>query len=291
MKLTIVIVNWNTGKLLKECLASLAALPEKDKIAEVIVVDNSSSDDSCQQAKAVEIGIPMTFMQLPKNIGYAAANNMALRARRDKASHVLLLNPDTQVRPGALTAGLDELERDGTHGVVGLKLVNPDGSPQPSVRSLPRLPVFLFIFLKMHRLRQQLMEPVFDYEKRAEVGQVMGAAFFINRALLEKIGLLDEKFWIWFEEVDYCKRARDAGYKVIYTPAGVVMHHGGTSFGQLVGLKKSLPLLRSAQWYVRKHIGFFPYLACALLWPVALLLSVPASLLHLVEKARNKSRL
>lgn len=290
-KLTVIIVNWNTGKLLKECLLSLAALPEKDCMAEVIIVDNNSRDTSVTQAREVQVGVPTTFIHLPQNTGFAAANNMAIRQRRDPTSHVLLLNPDTVVKPGALMAGLEELDRHATTGVVGVRLINPDGSTQASVRSLPTLPVFLFIFLKLHRLRQQLMEPAFDYEKRSEVGQVMGAAFFIHRMLLEKIGLLDEKFWIWFEEVDFCRRAHEAGYRVIYTPTGSVMHYRGSSFHQLVGLRKSLPLLRSALWYVHKHMGFLAWLLCLVLWPVAVVLSIPASVMHAVERVQNTSRL
>src|SRR3989344_3915538 len=190
MKITIIIVNWNTGKLLTQCLESLAVLPEKDLISEVTIVDNYSSDDSYIQAKRIDIGVPTSFVRLPKNVGFAAANNIAIRQRRDKGSHVLLLNPDTQVKAGAIAAGLHELEHTERAGVVGIKLINIDGTIQQSVRRLPTLPVFLFFFLKLHRLFpdsslwHKYMQHAFEYEKKASVEQVMGAAFFINQKLL-----------------------------------------------------------------------------------------------------------
>lgn len=291
MTITVVIVNWNTGRLLAACLEAIAKLPEKKVISEVIVVDNFSADDSYIFAKRVDVGRPTTFVRLPENVGYAAANNLAIRRRRDEDSHILLLNPDTQVRPGSIMAACTEFEQHQQVGVVGVKLLNADHSLQPSVRQLPTFSVFISIFLKMHRLRQHLMEPAFDYSKRAVVEQVMGAGFFIRNEVIQAIGLLDERFWIWFEEVDFCKRVQDAGYQVVYTPAGEIMHHGASSFSQLVGLQKSLPLLRSALWYVRKHLGIAPFLVCLALWPLAVLFSIPASVLHQFQRQGKRPRL
>lgn len=297
MKITIIIVNWNTGKLLTQCLESLAALPEKELIAEVAVIDNFSSDDSYIRAKRVDIGVPTSFVRLPKNVGFAAANNLAIRQRRDKSSHVLLLNPDTQVIAGAIAAGLHELEHTKLAGIVGVKLISIDGTIQHSVRRLPTLPVFLFFFLKLHRLFADseiwhtYMQHTFEYEKRAFVEQVMGAVFFIKQELLAQIGMLDEKFWIWFEEVDFCKRALSAGWHVIYTPAGSVMHYGGSSFNQLVGLQKTLPFLASSLRYAYKYFSLPAYVLLLILWPVAVLISLPTSFIHARVRDANESRL
>ena len=297
MKITIIIVNWNTGKLLTQCLESLAVLPEKGLISEVTIVDNYSSDDSYIQAKRIDIGVPTSFVRLPKNVGFAAANNIAIRQRRDKGSHVLLLNPDTQVKAGAIAAGLHELEHTERAGVVGIKLINIDGTIQQSVRRLPTLPVFLFFFLKLHRLFpdsslwHKYMQHAFEYEKKASVEQVMGAAFFINQKLLGQIGLLDEKFWIWFEEVDFCKRTLAAGWQVMYTPAGSVMHYGGSSFNQLVGLQKTVPFLTSSLHYAHKHFPLPAYVCLLILWPIAVLISLPTSFIHARLRYINQDRL
>lgn len=297
MNVTIVIVNWNTGKLLSLCLQSIKELPEKDLIAEVVVVDNKSHDDSVMRAKRVEMHRPTTFITLPQNLGFAAANNMGIRGRRTKESHVLLLNPDTQLRPQAISAALHELEKESATGIVGVTLLNPDGSIQPSVRTFPLFLTFVFYFLKLHillptsEIMTRYLLPDFDYTKRQRVDQVMGAFFLIRHELLEEIGLLDEKFWVWFEEVDFCRRAHDAGWNVIYTPAASVMHYGGASFHQLVGLRKTLPFLHSALIYTRKHLGLLAYALLLLLWPVALVLSLPASLKHTVMRRDTMKRL
>lgn len=293
MNVTIIIVNWNTGRLLRECLQSIAVLPEKEMIAEVMVVDNASVDDSFAQAKSVEIGVPTTMMGLHKNIGFAAANNMAIRQRRGKQSHILLLNPDTRVKGGAIAAGLKELADHPTTGVVGLHLRNPDGTTQPSVRRLPTIGPFIFLFLKLRRLFPhasvwcRYMYAGFDYSQRQAVEQVMGAVFFIRRDLLEKVGLLDEKFWVWFEEVDFCQRAKQAGWDVIYTPAGEVVHHQAASFSQWVGLKRTVPFLQSGLRYARKHLSLLSWLVLLLMWPLAVIVAVPATLWHSME-ARNQ---
>ncbi len=297
MKVSVIIVNWNTGKLLRECLESLAALPEKDLIAEVTVVDNASSDDSFSQAKSVEIGVPTTLMGLHENIGFAAANNMAIRQRRDKTSHVLLLNPDTQVKSGAIGAGVKEFADNPKTGVAGLHLLNPDGSTQPSVRNLPTLAILVFLFLKLHRLFPRAkawcayMATGFNYRERQVVNQVMGAVFFIRQEVLEKIGLLDEKFWVWFEEVDYCQRALAAGWNVIYTPAGEVTHYQAASFSQLVGLRRTLPFLKSSLRYARKHLGVFSWSLLVCLWPLAVLVALPSALRHIRQRSSNQARL
>lgn len=297
MKASIVIVNWNTGKLLTECLQSIAKLPDVSAIAEVIVVDNNSADSSFVEAKKVELAVPTMMMGLHKNIGFAAANNMAIRQRRQKDSHVFLLNPDTQILTGALESALQELQHNEQAGIVGVKLLNIDNSIQPSVRTFPTMAVFIFFFLKLRyffpkaRTMTNYFLPQFDYAKRQTVAQVMGAAFLIRNSLLNDIGLLDENFWVWFEEVDYCKRATKAGWGVVYVPTGSILHHGGASFHQRVGLKKTIPFLNSCLHYAKKHLNFGAYLLLVVLWLPAVIISLPAALVHLKKRENNKTKL
>ena len=135
------------------------------------------------------------------------------------------------------------------------------------------------------------MQTSFDYGQEAYVDQVMGAAFLIRNELLTQIGFLDTAFWIWFEEVDYCKRAQDAGWKILYTPNATVMHHKGASFHQLIGLRKTKPFLASSLVYVKKHLGMPSYAMLLILYPAAIAIASMASIAHLAKQRENTKRL
>lgn len=288
-QISIIIVNWNTGSLLTACLKSIASLPEQDIIRHVIVIDNASTDTSVDQAQGFATEHGYAIIREQHNLGFAKANNGAWRYIKEHGGehdHVLLLNPDTEVRPGALEAMLDALRRNPSVGIVGPKLLEANGAIQPSVRLFPTLPIFILLFLKLQRLFPGLgvwkryMLTTFNYEKEQEVDQVMGAAFLIRNTLVQNIGLLDEAFWVWFEEVDFCTRAKDAGWQTLYTPTAQVLHYGGTSFNQLIGLARTKPFLRSSLVYTRKHLGIIPYIILLILYPFALLIAAMASFAH-----------
>jgi len=290
-KVDVVIVNWNTGELLGRCLKSLLALPERGMLGEIVVVDNMSKDDSVERARAaVGKSDMVTFIELDENVGFARGNNRAIKSFSGD-HHVLLLNPDTEVRAGAILALANVLENDSSIGIVGAKLLNPDGSLQPSVRPFPTLRDFLFYMLKLGRVVQRAQENAYDYTKSGYVDQVMGAAFLIRCETLSKVGLLDEGFFVLFEEVDYCKRALEAGWKTFFTPEAEVMHVRAASFSQLVGWRKTWPWLKSSLYYVRKHFGLVAYIGLLLLTPVTFLLTIPASLWHTLLKSRNRQNL
>jgi len=299
-KLIIIIVNWNTGELLARCLRSLQSLPERGLIDEVIVVDNASTDRSlvkAQVAAGESINKPkVRFIKQHTNAGFARANNIAMKSvlhRVDSETHVLLLNPDTEVKAGALAGMTQVLEQDSMVGVVGPRLLNSDGSGQLSVRSFPTFGVFIFMFLKLNRalprakLWRRYIRDDFDYDRCAEVDQVKGAAFMIQGKLLESVGLLDEKFWVWFEEVDYCQRVKRRGGKIVYTPEAQVIHQGAASFNQLVGWRRSLPWLASCLHYASKYLAWYEQAILLLLTPISILLIVPATFFHLKERANE----
>lgn len=296
-KLVVIIVNWNTGELLARCLRSLQSLPERELIDEVIVVDNASTDRSLVKAQVAggeSINKPrVRFIKRHDNAGFARANNIAMESvlhKVDSETHVLLLNPDTEVKAGALAGMMRVLEQDSMAGVVGPRLLNSDGSGQLSVRSFPTFGVFIFMFLKLNRvlprakLWRRYLRDDFDYDRRAEVDQVKGAAFMIRGKLLESVGLLDERFWVWFEEVDYCQRVKRVGRKIVYTPEAQVIHQGATSFNQLVGWRRSLPWLASCLHYASKYLAWYEQAILWLLTPISILLIVPATFFHLKER-------
>lgn len=292
-KVGIVIVNWNTGKLLAACLDSLRRLPEFERglIEKVVVVDNASVDESFElarrtsftpgeQASSTPGVVPvLEFISLPENVGFAKGSNIGAQ-KLSTNSHVLLLNPDTEVRAGALREMMAVFDREPRVGIVGPKLLNPDGSVQPSVRPFPSVFDFLLYILKLGRVVQSRQEAVYDYSKAWYVDQVMGAAFLIRRETWNEVGALDEGFFTLFEEVDYCKRVFKKGWKTYFTPAAQVMHVRAASFNQLIGLSRTWPWMMSSLHYARKHFGVVVWLGLLLLTPLTLLLSIPASLKH-----------
>lgn len=280
MEFSIIIVNWNAGPLLRTCLDALPAACAGCTY-EVIVVDNASTDTSV--ARARESPQPFTLTALPQNVGFAHANNLALK--RASGDVLLLLNPDTEPRPGSLAALVDVFAGHPRAGVVGLQLLNPDGTRQSSVRRFPTTLVLALLLTRLARLfpnlpavRSYLMADVPSVSD-APVDQVMGACFAIRRPVLERVGLLDEGFWIWFEEVDYCRRVRNAGYEVWFTPTGAVVHHRATAFRQRSALWRSWWFSRSALRYAWKYLGLVSAAALCLLVPVGLATAGAAMLL------------
>lgn len=272
MKLSIIIVNWNVGPLLRACLDALPAACVGLSY-EVFVVDNASTDTSVTEAQASIQ--PFTLLALPQNVGFARANNQALK--RAGGDILLLLNPDTEPLPGSVAALVDFCATHKEAGVVGGKLRNADGSVQPSVRQFPTTLVLCLLLTRLARLfpnlqtLQQYLMKGFSYEREVTVDQVMGACFAIPKDAFQSLGLLDEGYWIWFEEVDYCRRARQLGYEVWFTPRAEVVHHQGAAFRAASPLWRAWRFSRSALHYAYKNLG-----------PVAaglVLLCIPVSLL------------
>jgi len=274
--LSIIIVSWNVRALLEKCLASLAqdltpapSSKEREVSTEVIVVDNASTDGTTEWLRSLQL---TTYnLQLTTNTtnrGFAAANNQGMRATMGE--YVLLLNPDTELRPHALDTMVIFMQSHPRCGIVGPKLLNRDGTVQPSVRRFPD--AWGPILLSLGMAPQRYLATNFDYKKAQTVDQVMGACFLIRRALIEDIGLLDEKFFIWFEEVDYCKRAKSAGWEVWYTPDASIVHHGGKSFSQQRTLQKQWWYSKSLLYYFWKHRQWGAWFLNALTVPLRLLL-------------------
>lgn len=282
MDLSIIIVNWNVKDLLKKCLESIYR-ETKGASFEIFVVDNASTDGSVEMVKQNFSQVKLTVNN--KNLGFATANNQAIKISRGK--YVLLLNPDTELIEDAFSIMIRRMDKHEEIGVLGPELLNSDRSLQPSVRRFPTLLSQSLILLKMHRLLPNLktfrkyFARDFDYSREQNVDQVMGACFMIRREALEKVGGLDENFYIWFEEVDYCKRIKDAGFSVVYTPKTKLIHLGGESFVKQLSLDKQKMFNKSSRYYFRKHHGILSWLWLWLINPKSLFLA------WLVEKIKN----
>jgi len=255
----VIIVSWNVRKPLQDCLESIFRLPKDEQPRQVIVVDNASTDGTVTMLR--EQFSAVIVIANTENKGFAAANNQGLR--QTQAPAVLLLNPDTIVHPGALPRLLQAFIDHPKAGVVGPKLLNADGSRQPSVRRLPTTAALAATALKLRHLwpsfpalKKHMAEDL-DPEQEQVVGQVMGAAFLIRRELINSIGLLDEGFYVWLEEVDYCRRAADAGWETWYVPQALVTHLGEASFKQQPNVLRQRRWMRSVQHYAKKHFNIF----------------------------------
>jgi GT2 family glycosyltransferase len=253
MKLSVLIVNWNTQELLRNCLRSVFASDFVHPY-EVIVVDNASTDGSPEM---VERGFPsVTLLKNDVNAGFAKANNQAIEISRGE--HVLLLNSDTEVAPETFSILLAAAEQNPNAGVLGCQLLNRDGSLQGSCSRFPTF-VSQTTYAFQRRLnkafgRPRRFKPVWDGSAVGEVEVVKGAFFWIRREVLDQIGQLDERFFFYGEEVDFCFRARQAGWKVMMVPGTTVSHFDGKSAAKIPAVSLGRRTAAMALFF-RKHHG------------------------------------
>ncbi len=277
--LSVVIVSWNVRDDLRECLQSLlgtgdlgSGTGKQLSEIEVIVVDNASMDGT---AETVRREFPQVKLIVnDENLGYTKANNIGIRQSRGK--YILLLNPDTVVKPNALQALIECAEAHPDAGIIGAKLLNPDGSIQRSARSFPDIGAGLFRNTFLGRLfpnnpfvRRYLLTD-FSYDEVREVDWVSGAAMLVRRELFERIGLLDERFWAYCEDVDLCWRAWQAGFKVLFCPNAVIVHKIGRSSDQrlvasLIQHHKSMWLFYLKNYRKRYPLVLFPLIGLGIL--------------------------
>lgn len=216
MKLSGIIVTYNNAATIGDCLKSILDFPPRLPF-EVFVVDNASTDGTAEVVKKFP---KVKLIQNSQNLGFAAANNQALK--KAKGEFILLLNPDTQVRSGAIGKMIDFMEKHPKVGILGptVKVVG-DGSEayftgggrvQPLLATAGHL-----------KFEKPPKEPM-------EVDNVTGAALMIRREVIEKIGLMPEEYFLYYEDTDWCLRAKRAGYQVVYLPEAEVWHYEGSSF-------------------------------------------------------------
>lgn len=223
--LAIVIVNWNTRDMLRDCLTSLGG--EQSWSYHVIVVDNASTDGS---AEMVTREFPQVHLISNKeNAGFARANNQGIQAGQGR--YVLLLNSDTIVPTGALEQLIRFMDEHSKAGACGPRLLRPDGSPQPYAFGGDPTPGYLLA----RGLNQLLFHRyLHDWatDKVQEVDWVTGACLLVRREAIDQVGLLDESIFMYFEDNDWCLRIRKAGWKVYYNPQAEIVHIGGQSLAQ-----------------------------------------------------------
>lgn len=263
MDLSILIVTYNSARLIGSLLDRLQA-ELADLAAEVVIVDNASRDGT---ADLVRREHPWAnLVASPENLGFAAGNNLAAQQARGRI--LLLLNPDAVPEPGALARGIALMDQHPDAGLAGGELRGPDGSRQPSARMFPTLRDELFTLSGLaarypqSRLFARLDRRWADPEQPALVDWIPGAFVFIPAALFARLGGFDERFFMYYEEVDLCRRIRQAGYRIYYWPELKAMHIGGESAKTVqqarvskAGSQLESWRMRSGLLYYRKHHG------------------------------------
>ena len=256
-----IVVSWNVRETLRRCLT--AALKSQGCTPVMVVVDNDSRDGS---ADMVAQEFPkITLIRNSRNQGFAAAVNQGLAHRR---GHVLLLNPDVELQPNTIATMLPWMLKLPRVGILGPRLIYTDGTIQPSVKRFPKWIDLALVLSKLPNvlpgLARQYQAQDIDLQKTQEVDQVMGSCFLIRQETLDTVGAFDEKFWIWYEEVDFSLRAKQAGWTTLFVAEAQATHGRARSFQQVSTVTKQRYLRNSARYYVRKHFG--PVAAVAL-WP------------------------
>jgi len=268
LDLAIVIVSWNVRGLLEACLTSVyESLQGSNLRGEVWVVDNASTDGS---AEMVQERFPQArLMANETNVGFAAANNQALRAMgfasaedHDLPRYVLLLNPDTQVLDDALATMVRFLDENPQAGVAGAKLLYPDGRLQHSAFAFPTLVQAFFDFFPLHyrllnsRLNGRYPRRLYEQGEPFPIDYPLGAALMARGEAIQEVGLLDERFFIYCEEIDWCTRMKKAGWGIYCVPRAEVVHHEAKSTGQVRG-EMFVALWRSRYLLFEKHYSRF----------------------------------
>jgi hypothetical protein len=272
--LSICIVNWNTRDLLRDCLASIRAYPPKGADLEIIVVDNDSADGSADMV--AEEFPEVDLVRHPTNSGYAEGNNIAFE--RVTGDLVLLLNPDVVMHAESLTRSVAFMREHPAAGAMACRLLSPDGSTQRSLRGFPDpFPVFCE-YLGLARLFPGnkaiagYRMDYFDYDRPGEADQPMASFFLIARRCLDDVGAMDPDFPIFFNDVDWCFRAkRERGWQILYTPRIAVTHHHGGSTRQvrprmIVESHRSLIRFYEKHYVRRIPRALFLILRQAILW-------------------------
>ncbi|HUV71854.1 MAG TPA: glycosyltransferase family 2 protein [Clostridia bacterium] len=266
MSISFIIISFNTKKLLEKCLESIKNQSRGGEIqGEIIVVDNGSQDGSAQAIKKLpskqfaDCGLTVHLIENKENLGFAKAVNQAIK--KAKSDNLLLLNSDTQLTKNSLQ-NLLEFEEKVRPSLLGSQLLNPDGSIQPSCFHLSTVKR---AFLEYWLGKKGFFSKYYPLgNEPSQVEAVSGGAMLIPKEIIEKIGPFDERYFMYYEDLDFCRRVRKAGFKIYYLPSSKIIHEHGSSGKKLTSPETQWRrLIPSSKIY---HGLVQHYLITAIIW-------------------------
>jgi len=278
MKLSIIIVSWKVKDFLYKCLFSIKEHIPASISFEVILVDNNSADGTVEMVKTEFPWVRLIASK--ENLGFARGNNLAFE--QATGEYFFLLNPDTQLKEFAIERLLSFMDKNVDIAAVGPKLLNTDGSLQPSCKAFPKVSTLIFqalfldkIFPKSKTFGSYEMS-WWDHSDTREVDQPMGAALLVRKKVVDTIGPMDENFYMFFDEVDWCYRMKKLGYKIFFLDNAEIVHHGGRSI-KSAELRMSYHWHKSLKNFFKKHYhlpGWFVNLLIVSLFAFKILIGV-----------------
>ncbi len=259
--ISVIIVTWNSAGEIIDCVRSITAAA-KCLNTELIIIDNNSMDDSFALVNKIDFP-KLTTVQNSENLGYTRAVNQGISLA--KGRYVLLLNPDTVLKESSIREMFNYMESNRLYGACAPLMLNPDGTQQYSVRNFPtywrmfcEFSLLAYIFPKS-KLFGSWKAKYMDYSAEQDIEQPMAAAFMIRSELLKKVDNMDERFRMFFNDVDLCKKVYDAGFLIKHIPSSVVIHEHGASIK-----KDRANMIRiwndDCALYFEKHFGRGPLL-------------------------------
>jgi len=288
LDLSIIIVNWNTRSIVCDCLRSIYEQCGEIEL-EVIVIDNASTDGSVEMVKK---DFPqVTLIENPQNRGFAAASNQGIAI--SKGRYVLLLNSDTVVLDNAIAKTAAFADSHPKAAIVGCRVLNPDQTLQPTCFMFPSILNMLLSSTYLYKLfpkskffgRERMTW--WDRNEIREVDVVTGCFMLIRQKAIQQVGTMDEQFFMYGEETDWCYRFKQAGWKIMFTPACEIIHLGGQSSRQQRS-KMMLQLRGSILLFIKKHNSFLTYALACLLVALFFFLRVPYWLLRALFSRNSK---
>ncbi|MCC7494657.1 MAG: glycosyltransferase family 2 protein [Fimbriimonadaceae bacterium] len=250
---SVVIVNWNTCELLRNCLRSLPAASAGELRIEPVVVDNGSHDGSPEMVAAE---FPeAVLVRNTANVGFVLANNQGLAAA--SGDYLFMLNSDTEAEPGCLDALVAALA-DPAVGAAAPKLLNTDRSYQFSAGAFPQIWLRMLPAHFEHRFNTAQSRIHADASENTVVDWLVGAALLTRRDVYQRVGGLDERYFMWWDDIDWSQKLRAAGFQRVYVPGAQVVHHGRQSGGRLENWRLQQQLFDSEYTYLRLHAGWLP---------------------------------
>jgi len=280
--LDIVIVNWNSGGLLNNCLISIEKSNLKELFLNIIVVDNGSSDDSLD---SVTCGVKYKLIKQKDNIGFAKACNIGLL--QSSSRYVLFLNPDTEVRLDTFQKAINRMEENSNISVLGVKYIDENGNITPSCSRFPKLRYYLNDIIGLSKIYPKIFYHAtimldMDFSKSAFVDEVSGAFFFCRRSVLDRVGDFDERFFLYYEELDLAYRIKKRGGAIFYDADNEIYHKRWGSSDQ-VKAKRLFYDLRSRIKYAFKN---FSKVNACILFMVTMFIEPFSRLLYLFKSRR-----